>query len=154
MNKFIIFLLLLVFVSGCASKEIVDDTNNAQIVKNTSQLPDSFTISLYGDFTSSGGSRYLHAELIFVDDKLVSGWKKFERYEGSGNNYVDECVADINSLTWVGVTNSTDFSVGNTPSCSGSEFLDKNELQGKIDSGELDPDYASCPHATICYTIN
>ncbi len=62
-------------------------------------LPDSFTIKLTGDFTSSGAGRNYEATLVFVDKNLTEGEAT---YIVLGGNGVDKTIhAKIVNGEWI-----------------------------------------------------
>ena len=81
---FIMLIILSFFISGCAQKE---------------KLPKTFAITLYSDATSSGADRHFSATIAFKDGNLVDGYAS---YAGGhmNENWLYECVADRNILTW------------------------------------------------------
>ena len=107
----------------------------------------SFTIRLFGDYTSSGGSRYYNSSLTFQEGKLISGWQTYETWPGTGGHKIIECMIDANSLNWI--DKSTKGECGYKP-----EYipLDKNGILQKISSEEF-KSVDKCGHLDICYEI-
>lgn len=114
--------------------------------KGKSELS-SFTINLYGDFTSSGGSRYYNASLTFQEDKLVSGWQTYETWPRTGGHNIVECIIDANSLNWIdkNTKGECEYKPEYIP-------LDKNGILQKINSEEF-KSVDKCVHRDICYEI-
>jgi hypothetical protein len=116
------------------------------VVKLNKTENSSFTINLYGDFTSSGSDRKYNASLTFYGEKLVSGWQTYATWDREGQKVV-ECVIDTNSLTWV------DKTTGGECSYIPESFpLTKEGIMHQIDSGMLKP-AEECRHYDTCYRI-
>ncbi len=114
--------------------------------KNQSILPDSFTINVYGDWSSSGGDRLFNSTLTFVNGKLTNGWQKYDYSGTTGIEKHYECIMDVNTLTWRGKTTLDECGYpSHIP-------LDLANLRQKISLGELKPD-AKCSHYDTCYRI-
>lgn len=107
----------------------------------------SFTINLYADFTSSGGSRYYNASLTFQEDELISGWQTYETWPGTEGHNIVECIIDANSLNWIdkNTKGECEYKPEYIP-------LNKNGILQKINSGEFKP-VDKCEHLDICYEI-
>jgi hypothetical protein len=109
----------------------------------------SFTINMYGDFTSSGGSRNYNATLIFQDSKLISGNETYETWPGNGGHNIINCILDVNSLTWKDTETNGEMKCDSIP-----EYVPLNitDLMQKINSKEF-KSLSECGHAVICYEI-
>ena len=133
MRKLIILLLFgILVIGGCNSSE------------NNGDLSNSFTIKIYGDFTSSAASRYYESILTFKDDQIVSGWIKYEFFREE--RITTECNLDVSVLMWFNKSGD----------CTNLMMppLTKLELQRKIDLGEyIKPGPNGCRHSSYCYEI-
>ena len=107
----------------------------------------SFTINLHGDFTSSGGSRYYNASLIFQQNKLISGWERYETWPSMGSHNIVDCIINATNLNWV--DNATKGECAYKPDYLP---LDKKELLKKINSGDF-KSIDNCRHLDICYEL-
>ncbi len=114
-------------------------------------LPDSFTLKLFGDYTSSGGTRHYNAEIVFDDDQIVSAWQKYEAWEGSGDHKLYSCYLETGSNTWL--DNQTDGECEQIPNYLADIPLTKQGIQQKIDSGEYAPEGKKTSREGITYKI-
>lgn len=121
------------------------------------KLPDSFTIKLYADFSSSGASRYYNAILTFQNNKLISGWEREEVWSGSGSHRIYECIVDPTSLTWIDKETSEECEIFKLfiTEQYGTEFppLQKELLEKEINSEEIIKPSNRCFHGDICYEM-
>jgi hypothetical protein len=115
--------------------------------QNQSVLPNSVTIKIYGDWTSSGGGRLYDSTLIFVNGKLTNGWQKYDYSGGTGIENHYECIVDVNTLTWRDKT-----TLGACGYNSSFIPLDLAGLREKINSGDIKP-VDGCLHYDTCYKI-
>ncbi len=115
--------------------------------KNQNILPDSFTINIYGDWSSSGGDRLFNSTLTFVNGKLTNGWQKYDYSGTTGIEKHYECIADVNTLTWRDKATLGDcgYKTSVTP-------LDLASLKQKISLEELKP-ADKCSRFDACYRI-
>ena len=105
----------------------------------------SFTVKLFSDTTSSGGTRLYNASLSFENNNLVSGTQRYEVWPGVGNHSITYCVFE-NGSVWI--NNETK----EVCTLNRDLPLTKKELYEKINSGEYKP-YSECGHFDTCYEL-
>ena len=110
-------------------------------------MPDSVTLNIYGDWTSSGGNRLYNSTLIFVDGKLTNGWQKYDYSGGTGIEKHYECIIDVNTLIWRDKT-----TLGECEYNSSFIPVDLIGLRQKISQGEI-KSAEECLHGITCYQI-
>ncbi len=110
-------------------------------------LPDSFTMKLEGDFTSSGATRTYKSTLIFIDGKLVSG--EANLFVGGCDGVNTTYDAKLIDNKWIdNKTNQLcliDFNRYNS--------VTKEGLEENINLGIIKPDNGSPGHLDISYKI-
>jgi hypothetical protein len=146
---FVILVITLFFVSACSQEG--RDSNKKLIEQK--KIPISFTINFNSDASSSSGTtRLLNSQLIFQDNKIISGnFSYYSKWRDISTNTMMtrnvECVLDTTRLLWVD-KKTTEICEGNT----GEIPLSKRDLESKIDDGTLKPK-DECPHYHTCYEI-
>lgn len=145
--KWVYFLLLFILIiSACK--------NNSTISGNDGELPNSFTIQINGDYTSSGTDRIFNSELTFTNGKLTEGWKRSQN-----NYYIWNCKFDKSSAKWVvdrtfNISSNTYIEINDECQIEDVNFLTVSEVQGAIDSGKIKPlDEDGCKFRETCYQI-
>ncbi len=114
------------------------------------ELPSTFTITMHGDFTSSGGDRTSVSKFSFVNNNLISGSATY--YDGAGGgctqncNNTEQCIVTDNQWVevqhWVGCQ----MIFGPVPT--------KESLEAQIKSGDLTPkNSTSTTHVGFYYEI-
>lgn len=133
--KVVIVLLIvsLFLLSGCVS--------------NT--LPDSFTIDMTRDTTSSGATRITNAELVFENGIVVNGEYSYFVSGTGGPEYEINCEVNVENLEWIPADETSDCNSVSIP-------LTKEGLQEEIDSGEYVEvsELSECRHRKLCYTLS
>jgi hypothetical protein len=147
---FLIALVLIIAIFiyfGFIAKTQLQNQNNQTALNSSTILPNTVTLSIYGDWTSSGGSRNYNSTLSFVDGKLTTGWNKYDAYPGTGGELHYECIVDINNLMWK--DKNTSAACGYD---SSSIPMDLVSLREEIKNGTLKP-AGICMHFDTCYEI-
>lgn len=116
----------------------------------------SFVIRITSDYQSSGGTeRKSEANLIFVDNKLVSGLQSYVIISSPmcsggpgecGGNF--ECVAE--NQQWIDSQNKGKC---NMPPYLNNISLTKEGIEQQIKSGEIKSLNSNCTHGDLCYEI-
>lgn len=138
MKKVIVLIIAILGVLAIASALIF-------LVKPGSRLPNSFTINIYGDYTSAGASRYGSTTLVFENRELISG---LQTYDVSATGIQRHCqwTLDVESLTWTeGPSENCETSVSSVP-------LNIAALEQKINAGEIKPE-EECFNLDTCYRM-
>jgi hypothetical protein len=119
--------------------------------ENNNTLPDSFTIEMYGNYSSSGADRNYSSELTFIDNKISSGFQNYKVGEGSickeNCNRITECV--VKDQKWV-----DKFTGGECMIDTFSAPLTKEGIMQQIKEGKilLSENIYQC-HYSTCYKI-
>ena len=119
-------------------------------IQNTGNLPDSFTLKVSGDYTSSGAGRDYSAELVFDHNILISGSQSYAVTPGScpdGTlspcNYKIECI--VENHQWVDISSKKECTLS-------FSIYSKEVIEQRIKSGEL-KSMDKCNHRDNCYKI-
>lgn len=119
--------------------------------ENNEILSDSFTIEMYGNYTSSGASRVYKGELTFVNNEVVNGSQSYSVGEGSickeNCNRITECI--VKDQQWVDKINREKCGIDTFSSPLTKEGLIQQINEGKILPSE---DIYQC-HYSTCYKI-
>ena len=118
-------------------------------LEKNSILPNSFTIEVYSNSSSSGGDRNYNGELTFRNGKLISGFQNYNVLQGgicaTNCERKTECI--IKNQQWV---------EKNGGECTIKKYisLTKKEILQQIATKEiiLSEDFNNC-HRLICYRI-
>lgn len=127
-------------------------TPNAEKNISSNILSDSFTIEMYGNYSSSGADRNYQGELTFKNNKLISGSQNYS--VGEGGNCKENCNRKTECLVkdqqWVDKTTGEKCEILDTFSAP----LTKEELEQKIIAKEFvqSENFDDC-HSRICYKI-
>ena len=138
------------------------------LTKNKVNLPDSFTINIAGDYTSSGADGEYSASLTFENGFLISGWQKYShggRLDGGGFY----CVFNPDKKSWIGTikeykldesggvissNETSDVDCGSIENIGVYDIKTKEEMEEVIISSNLiEAAESSCPHSKTCYEI-
>jgi len=117
--------------------------------KKDGVLPDSFTIEVRTDNSSSGADRKYDGELTFKGNKLINGFQNYYVGEGAG------CTVNCERTTKCIIKNGewAEISGGE---CKIEKFipLTKGEIEQQILSKEIisSEDFSAC-HRLICYKL-
>ena len=129
--------------------------------QQSSSLPDSFAVRIFGDYGSSAADRSYSAILNFSKGKLVSGWQRYSYWATTGDKGTFECVADVNLKRWIAANNTQCY-----PMMFQYAFT-KDELKKQLEAGDLKPvlkegpgcvygescPLDGCPRRDTCYEI-
>lgn len=111
----------------------------------TTFLPPSFSMRVYGDFTSSGGSRVYEAILV-AEGGVLSGKERYRSSNGGGSVVTITCV--IKDGRWVLEDKSTDLCDSVLVSIPTTVYaLNESIIRGELVAKE------TCRHSTLCYEL-
>lgn len=116
----------------------------------------SFIIKITSDYQSSGGTeRKSEANLVFVDNKLVSGSQSYVVIPSPMcNGGPGECGSSFECIVeneqWVDSTNKGKC---NIPPDISNISLTKKGIEQQIKKGEIKPLNSECTHGNLCYEI-
>lgn len=111
--------------------------------RSTSTLPETFTLQLGQDTTSSGGSRYTVASLSYVQGVLAQGTLVYAH--GRETTAVDSCTFEQSRwMTADGLPCAISFiEIPQT----------RKEVQILMDTKRIKPLGDSCQHREVCFTV-
>lgn len=88
--SFIAPVIVLLLIAGCATEV---PPSKVEVTKATpsAEMPDSFTLVVSADHTSSGASRYYNASIDFRSGRAESGWQEYEVWPNTGDHNTTKC---------------------------------------------------------------
>lgn len=162
MKKWSFILLLIIIALGV-------------ITISRSKLPNTFTLHLVTDRTSSGGDRVATADLEYSNSILTKGAATYLAHPGTGGEINYTCV--YSDGKWVNISNTSTIpvvinnftSTYNETTQTNAQFLrdtirncsnlprypsTTSEVSAQIKDKEILPAGANCGHAQTCYSIS
>jgi len=140
-QKIILFFLIAVFLTLVVFVLL-------KINFNQNKLPNSFTLNVKGDYTSSGAERNYEGTLAFTNNKLISGTESYTTWLGGG------CQTDCNKKYKCIIKNQEWVDAVGGGVCEINDYvpLTRDEIEQQIKNGQLKP-FDNCGHLDTCYEI-
>ena len=115
---------------------------------NQNKLPNSFTLNVKGDYTSSGAERNYEGTLTFANNKLISGTESYSTWLGGG------CQTDCNKKYKCIIKDQQWIDAAGGGVCEISNYipLTRVEIEQQIKNGRL-KSFDNCGHLDTCYEI-
>lgn len=133
------------------------------IERKKTELPDTFSLHLVTDGSSSGGDRVTIADLKYGNSILVSGLATYIAHPNGGGEINYSCT--YRDGKWTNTINSTKMEMNENKDDQFLSTAIQNcshlpqypltvlELQTKIKNGEFAPQDEYCGHGKTCYSI-
>ena len=130
------------------SNSLVQAIDQIPVVEVKSALSNSsnYTLHIFSDLTSSGGTRYFNSTLLIQNGKVISGEEEYTIWTTTGTHTTSSCIANVDHNAWL------DHKRRLCTIVSVVVPLDFAELQRRVDYQDYLP-AVNCTHRAICYDI-